>query len=1660
MANGYLGKISAIVSANTADFDNKLSKSAAEVKKFAGSMDGTLRSAQSGAGSSLRGIYTDAQKLQRALTAVSTQKLNFSGFKGLNLSEAVQQMQAVYSVSQQIGKPLAGAAKTMSGLAAGVQAEFLPAMIRAQTATETLSEVIDRTGSAGVRQFQSVEKQVDRTVAAMGRMKEASSLVSGLATGQELRFQRPEMVSEMQRSASLQSQAAQMSPQAMNSNGVAGLVAQQRAAAVETERLAAALEREAQLVNGNVAAATAAYQSQLTAQKQLNDEIERRIGAEAAAASRSKSAADAEIAVLQRRQQAAKAAEVERQALAQKTTDNEIALIIRLQQAAKAAEAERLSAAQRTAEGEIALIIRQQQAAKAAEIERQAQSQRVADGELVNLQRVQQAAKAAEVERQAQSQRVADSEIANLQRVQQAAKAAEVERQTQSQRAADSEIANLQRVQQAAKAAEAERQAQVQSRGEGEIATLIRREQAAKAASLGGAGGTNLGLDIDAPRRQLDVLGGSISSLKSQIDTLPAGLRAGFVPAIRDAEQEFNRLSASATPLPAQIEAARQRLIHLEQSATRAANAMNFANSFGGRGTSGIELGLDQRALRGYEGELTALQTALLRTSTAARGPAVAAFNELRNAIAAAMNAGTLQTPAVQQNIARLSNAAVNATSQAGGGSVQTIQTAMMRAGDVGRSGVDRLSLGLNQLAFAFDDFMSSTGGWDQKLRAVSNNITQLGFVLGGATGLWIALGAVIAGQAAVGLYKFINGGRTAEDQTKALNDALARQKSLVEELAEAFKSLGDAMSEGTFSDVGKKSADFNRQMEDIKKKQTDSRKERVSYIDPDVQRERAEQNRLTREMEKTTDPGLRAAQAASLRESKEKEKRAMEAAAERAAAGATPDDIRRVAGGTIRETEFLEGGRRTRRSREQAEQRRAQLENDVAAAGGNPIEMEKVIQQRINERNVTAKKDIGAGNFEEGPEILRAREDVLQLERLLASLQDPIRAAIDLAANEIAESSRGPAEDIRNAQEEVADAIKAGIPGARLFGLELDKNAQAIEDAFKNLEKAAKEEDPKKKKELVDKAQAGIDELTARRAKIEQNADALRYERTVDPQRQMDARAERVGANLGDAGLQSGQIARRMREIENQRETIRQQASKEENQNPMAQRLFEQSEAALNAEVAAIEAATIAVKMFGEALKRASEEAKGNMNSAQQAADEARRADLGNSTPQTQLDRKRAEADLERQRQLEREAQTEINVQRDRQEQMAASPEAVRLQQINEELASGRDFDPSLQEQRGQAEADVAAAEESRQKFADVVAAQKAWSDATARRAAVEQEMGISELPLNEQDAKLTEAGRGDLVRDDAETWAEMQKAEMAVGLELLNYGDAIDTARLELAAAVERQAQAANALARIDEEIAASGGISGAREDLIRERDAIQAKMEDDARASQATVDAARDASTREEEQRKSASRGAEMARTPAEKFAAETDAGMTDIKNYYERRAEANGGLRPAGDAEAQAEAERRFNEDRARAARTETRAGRGRETFMTDRERFSRDIREGLVRDMTEGAIDQAGVMNINGRRDLLEKGIKNQMEEVAPMLAGFEEERMNARIQGPSRAALQMSDVSTSQGAAELTRLIRGDDSAKDVNLAELRKQTSKFDDLISAIKEQNPGVLL
>ena len=83
-----------------------------------------------------------------------------------------------------------------------------------------------------------------------------------------------------------------------------------------------------------------------------------------------------------------------------------------------------------------------------------------------------------------------------------------------------------------------------------------------------------------------------------------------------------------------------------------------------------------------------------------------------------------------------------------------------------------------------------------------------------------------------------------------------------------------------------------------------------------------------------------------------------------------------------------------------------------------------------------------------------------------------------------------------------------------------------------------------------------------------------------------------------------------------------------------------------------------------------------------------------------------------------------------------------------------------------------------------------------------------------------------------------------------------------------------------------------------------------------------------------------------------------------------------------------------------------------------------------------------------------------MRQTAPAIFGMADQVQNAVLQGPSRAALQASDVTTMQGASELNRLIRGDDSAKNVDTVELQKQSKALEELVVIARANGapPGV--
>jgi len=138
MANtGYIGKISALVTASTADLERKLRGATGDVTRFGRSLSSTLAAASSSAERSLSGIFTPLQRLQRALDVGARSRLRLVD------DAQVRRIQQIVSVSEQINKPLAQAARSFQGLSSDVGAAFLPALQRAQQATINLNNTVE-----------------------------------------------------------------------------------------------------------------------------------------------------------------------------------------------------------------------------------------------------------------------------------------------------------------------------------------------------------------------------------------------------------------------------------------------------------------------------------------------------------------------------------------------------------------------------------------------------------------------------------------------------------------------------------------------------------------------------------------------------------------------------------------------------------------------------------------------------------------------------------------------------------------------------------------------------------------------------------------------------------------------------------------------------------------------------------------------------------------------------------------------------------------------------------------------------------------------------------------------------------------------------------------------------------------------------------------------------------------------------------------------------------------------------------------------------------------------------------------------------------------------------------------------------------------------------
>ena len=140
-----------------------------------------------------------------------------------------------------------------------------------------------------------------------------------------------------------------------------------------------------------------------------------------------------------------------------------------------------------------------------------------------------------------------------------------------------------------------------------------------------------------------------------------------------------------------------------------------------------------------------------------------------------------------------------------------------------------------------------------------------------------------------------------------------------------------------------------------------------------------------------------------------------------------------------------------------------------------------------------------------------------------------------------------------------------------------------------------------------------------------------------------------------------------------------------------------------------------------------------------------------------------------------------------------------------------------------------------------------------------------------------------------------------------------------------------------------------------------------------------------------------------------------------------------------------------------------ADRGRDLTLTPGERAAEELNQQIadIREYADREVKRLGILRggavqeVRDRRDeAIARAEQDMMRQVAPTVTGMADSVRNAVLTGPSRAALNASDATTTQGQQELNRLLRGDDTARDGDMVTLQRETNE---LLRAIeRKDNP----
>jgi hypothetical protein len=1659
---GYLGKISAVISANTGDFTAKLNQSAKEVGRFAKSMESTLGAASRQAASSLANIYTPLQKVERALQAASTQKLQFAGFAGaIKTVEALRDRLASLGDMKQRQVDVILKTTGLKDINAfrdaiyGLKSKEFDLLVRvggADKVKELRAQI-----AAGAGEF-AVVAETRRAEASIKSLTEQLSAARAIGKQIVVTIDDTEIAAAKKSLADLvatQSQALgkrRNSPtklgddltakRALEEVALADLVQQQGSRDAALGRPGVTPKQEERIrsnygadLDAKVEKQTAAVRRLTEAQDALAAARKRVVDAEKGVTTKSNPEAERLSAELEE----AKRKHEEFRAEAQKKISLAVGFDVPLEDIDALLD-------ETINKGDVLERIFQEAGTGGA-----AALQKVADV----LRNLGISDLEANVEKMRQMQDVTEQLTKPLGEVQKAIASLDLDSQgsllktlTEAQSRTESLVDTIKqtdtpaaqlaaRFQEALgwinKAADAANRVKEASALVGGLATgrELRFQSPAVAGALAGSAAVGQaasalpasaiqanpqiakslisvrslsedvvkklaeledlgarGLDFDGSAAQRE-LADLIEKLREaqrvagqQINVSLGGDASGAAALLTrraQAEQEFyaesQRLqqqaaSDAASPLIRRAqserefaeESARLRRAAAEDAdigssssieerrrtlarQARQTRGTQFRDRFGGQNAQELDSNIQGQSLSGYEAQLRVLMRTLGRVSTEARGPATESFMRLQAAIDTAFQNGTLDAEATRNAIRGLTTDAVRATSAVTGVSRRRLGREVSRAGDVGRGGFDNFSLALNQAAFAIDDFMSSTGGLEFKLRAVSNNVTQLAFIMGGTTGLFIGLGAVIGGQLAVSLIKWANNGKTAEDQTKALNDSLARQKSMVEELAQAYQSLGREISRGTQSrDTESASSILSQRREAMRTRDNfgveavrsnDARSGPIGFsgrigrfFEPfllsreeqfargGLVGERALQNSQIKRRDESDDPGERAAAETELRMSRRRERdranflarqplpnvgdvseRMQQFAAETFPRGGVSDIfapgaafLRRGAAIDVNEiSQNIPAGTSIKALAGQVESLRGASEAAV------PTARERGMFGLFETTDAQRAKEFQAQNKQDADRIQQ------EIDRRLSAGGDAVYAAMEEAAA-----------GIRFAQDDVASAIEKGVVAAAPLQELLNSLASELSSAQSDLERALTASpdelgvSPVQREQMINQARGRVESIRDRQSVAEAGARAATLGRQYGGARSQGALSGLEGNQRFASQSVEGTASLR---------------------------------AAMNEEAAAARAAARA--------------------RSQQAAIEV---ELEKSRTALRQQRSATTRDVAKESQLEGEVKAgEAALELARKNTNAATAASTLAAKLSDAQAAAAEFSLSLERSLARTRKVGESAVGERERFADDMA-----NRYIEGRGVTPQQRDQAELDVIQSRTRI-EAAQAELdrVRDDMRRSPEMQ--------------------------------------------------------DIESERARIESQMRDDAAAASTSVGVL----------------------SPE----ASGQAMLENRQRLIELQGQADEMMYSATSEQRQRLDAERYQADQ------QQRAFRGRDLGLTERDRAVKEFGQGTGSDVAA----RANELRRQGQdpKQYVNEAFREQRREIAPALKALEDERQSALLMGPNRQPLQFSDTTTQQGQAELTRLLRGQDSAQERNLAELNKQSGILEDIRRNLERQS-----